>query len=736
MAINKKKNKRVIHFLFGSFALLILVSIIAFLCLGFYIGRVSRKSIHQVGDLYMEGINEQMTAHFQTLIGLKLQQAQTVVKSVPSDVYEMQKLYEELIYRAEARNFDHLALCSEDEEIEMLYGEKIQLADPEPFYESLRHGERKVAVGSDEAGNEVVIFGVSAHYPMYNGKTSMAMLTALPIEYISSMLGTQDSDSLIYSFIIRKDGTFIASDLSEEYQDYFDSLYGRHDESNRKTIDIYIDELSLAMEEGRSYSTILNLGGNREQIYCNALPYSEWYLVTVLPFGDLNVAVETLGIKRTVAMALIFAIILVTLIVIFYFYFRMSRQQMKDLEAARQEAMQANKAKSEFLSNMSHDIRTPMNAIVGMTAIATAHIDDKEQVKNCLKKITLSGQHLLGLINDILDMSKIESGKMTLTPEKVSLREVIEGVVSIVQPQAKGKEQDFNVHIGTVLTEDVYCDSVRLNQVLLNLLSNSVKYTQDGGSIELSLYQDETPPEKGSDFVRTHVFVKDNGMGMTPEFLEHIFDSYSRADNKRVHRTEGAGLGMAITKHIVDAMEGSIDVKSEPQKGTEFHLVLDFKKVVIEESDMILPSRKMHMEMEGTQENIQAEHDFSGHRVLVAEDNEINWEILKELLSDFGMELEWAENGKTCVEKFEKSETGYYELIFMDVRMPVMNGYEATTEIRNMSRADAKDIPIIAMTADAFSEDIKRCLDSGMNAHTAKPINIDEVILLLEKYML
>ncbi len=847
MSSKKERQSRATRFLMGSFIWLLLVSAVAFLCLGYYVHKVSETSITQVGDLYMKSMNEQISSHFETLMELKLEQTETVEKVVlPEEEMDIDKLYDELVYRVQVRNFDYLALCSEDEEIEMLFGEKIHLSDPVPFFESLRKRMNKVAVGEDTIGNKIVIFGVAAEYPMKDGGRSMAMITALPLEYISTMLSTKDTDSLMFSEIIRKNGTFIASDLSDKYSDYFTSLYERYPKSDAEEIDQYIKELSEAMANKDDYSTILNLDGSRQQIYCNALPYSEWNLVTVLPFGELNEIVEDLGRKTTTAVTLIFSIILGTLILIFYYYFKMNRQQMQELEEARQDALHANQAKSEFLSNMSHDIRTPMNAIVGMTAIATAHIDDSEQVKNCLKKITLSGKHLLGLINDVLDMSKIESGKMTLTSEMISLREVIEGVVSIVQTQAKGKEQIFNIHISKILVEDVYCDSVRLNQVLLNLLSNSVKYTQEGGTIQLSLYQEEETSPKGSDYVRTHILVSDNGIGMTPEFLEHIFDSYSRADSKRVQKTEGAGLGMAITKYIVDAMEGDISVKSQPNRGTEFHLVLDLEKATTQEVDMVLPAWKMlvidddetlcrtvvdvldsigiqadwtmsgkkaidmvtshhqqgedyqiilldwkladmdgiqvakqirrisdadmssydwsefekeareagingfigkplfkstlfhglrkHMGDTGLPDNAETDFDFSGYRVLVAEDNEINWEILKELLSDLGMELEWAENGKICLEKFEESKPGDYDVIFMDVRMPIMNGYEATRAIRGLERPDAQEIPIIAMTADAFSEDIQHCLESGMNAHTAKPINLDELLALLKKY--
>ncbi len=849
---NNKKKNRTTHFLLGSFVMLLILGVSAFMYLSYYMSRVSEKSIDKVGDVYMSGIKEHIVAHFRTLIDLKFEQVEAVVQVVPVEMDDMDELYEELIYRTNIRNFNYLALCAEDGTIEMLDGEQFELTDPDPFFESLKKGEKKVAVGRDTNGNEIVIFGVDAHYPMKSGKTCTALAAAVPIEYISTMLGMdEEENAIIYSHIIRKDGSFIVSDMSDEYADYFSALYEKYANDDPAKIENYIDGLSTAMAEKKDYSAITNFEGSSQQVYCTMLPYSEWHLLTILPFGVLNETVENMNRDRTAATLLIGAIVLAVLLIIFFVYFKMTRQQMKELEEAREEALEANKAKSTFLSNMSHDIRTPMNAIVGMTAIAMTHIEDREQVQNCLRKITLSGKHLLGLINDVLDMSKIESGKMTLTAERISLREVVEGVVGIVQSQIRGKSQNFNVHISNIIAEDVYCDSVRLNQVLINLLSNAIKYTQEGGSIQLSLYQEQAPEEMGEGYIRNHITVKDNGIGMTPEFVEHIFESYSRADSKRVNKTEGAGLGMAITKHIVNAMDGTITVESEPKKGTTFEVTVDFERADTEEIEMVLPPWKMlvvdddealcrtavealdsigiqsdwcmsgekalemvtkhhrmrddyqivlldwklpgmdgimvarqirqivdrdmpiilisaydwnefeeeareagidgfiskplfkstlyhslkkYMNVEEIQE--KASEELVGRRILVAEDNDLNWEILKELLSDIGMELEWAENGKICLEKFRESKEGHFDAILMDVRMPVMTGYEATEAIRALDHPDAKKIPIIAMTADAFSEDIRRCLDSGMNAHTAKPINLDEVVLLLKKFIL
>ena len=797
-SLKKDKQSHTRYFLLGSFVMLLIISVGAFMCLSYYMSKVSEESIDKVGNVYMAGIKEHIVAHFRTLIDLKFEQVEAVVQVVSPDMDSMERVHEELVYRSSVRNFNYLALCSESGTIEMLDGEQIELADPVPFFESLKSGEKKVAVGRDTNGNEVVIFGVDAKYPMKNGEKCTALAAGVPIEYISTMLGTdEEEDALIYSHIIREDGSFIVSDMSSDYSDYFNAMYEKYEKEDQERLEIYISDLSEAMMNKEDFSVIMNFEGSSQQVYCTSLPYSEWHLLTILPFGVLNETVESMNSDRTAATLLACAIILAALLAIFYAYYKMTRQQLIDLEEARQEALEANKAKSSFLSNMSHDIRTPMNAIVGMTAIATTHIDDKEQVQNCLRKITLSGKHLLGLINDVLDMSKIESGKMTLTEERISLREVVEGVVAIVQTQVKGKGQNFNVHIDRIVAEDVYCDSVRLNQVLLNLLSNAVKYTQEGGTIQLALFQEEAPPEKGENYIRTSITVKDNGIGMSAEFVEHVFDSYSRADSRRVHKTEGAGLGMAIAKHIVSAMGGNITVKSEPHKGTEFQVVLDFEKAEAEEYDMVLPAWKMlvvdddetlcrtavesldsigiqadwtlsgekaiemvkkhhqmrddyqivlldwklpgmdglmvarhirrivdtdlpiilisaydwndfeaeakeagidgfiakplfkstlyhglkkYMESDRIQDESQKEQSLSGKHILVAEDNDLNWEILSELLADIGMELDWAENGKICLDKFRESENGRYDAILMDVRMPVMTGYEATED--------------------------------------------------------
>ena len=571
-----------------------------------------------------------------------------------------------------------------------------------------------------------------------------------------------------------------------------------------------------------------------------------------MPYGALDEAVSSLGSQRAAITFVSCGILLAATLVVFFLYFRMSRRQLAAVEKAQREAERANRAKSEFLSNMSHDIRTPMNAIVGMTAIASANMDNREQVASCLRKISLSSKHLLGLINDVLDMSKIESGKLTLNLDAVCLRETVEGIASIIQPQVKSRKQSFDVFIQNIRRENVLCDGVRLNQVLLNLLSNALKFTPEGGRITMTVSQEDSA--RGEGFVRTHFIVQDTGIGMSEEFQKKIFDSFAREDSTRVQRTEGTGLGMAITKYIVDEMQGTITVASQRDKGSCFHVTLDLENAPDTEGEMRLPpwdmlvvdddeplcrsaadslgeigvraewalsggqalalaqerrrqGRDYHVilldwklpGMDGIEtarqlrraigdhvpillisaydwsdieaparqagisgfmakplfkstlyhgllrfagdepaqqeEPQEAALDFTGIRILVAEDNELNWEIASELLSSYGFQLDWAENGRQCVDRFSASQPGDYALILMDLRMPVMNGYEATAAIRALDRPDSRSIPIIAMTADAFSEDIHRCLACGMNAHIAKPLDMRELLRLLQKHL-
>ena len=370
---------------------------------------------------------------------------------------------------------------------------------------------------------------------------------------------------------------------------------------------------------------------------------------------------------------------------------------------ALEAAENANRAKTDFLSNMSHDIRTPMNAIVGMTTLLQKDCANEEKVKEYAKKIELSSKHLLGIINDVLDMNKIESGKTTLNYTDFSILEFVEQINTLFRPQMDEKYQSFEIHVENISHEWVHTDRVRLMQIFNNLLSNAVKYTQKGGHIQLWL---EELSSKSSVYAKYRFLVVDNGMGMEESFKDKIFDAFTREVNSVTNKIQGTGLGMAITKNLLDAMGGTIEVESEKGKGSCFEILLDLK--IVKDHEVVSTKNENSME------------SISGMKFLCAEDNELNAEILEELLKYEGAKCVICENGKEVVETFKQSKPGEYDMILMDIQMPIMNGYEATVKIRLFDQ----NIPIIAMTANAFSEDIQHSLSVGMDAHISKPVDM------------
>ncbi len=839
-------------FLWVSFTCLIIFCITVFIWVSVSMTKKSEEAISDIGMIYMEEMSKQIQQKFKSITELRVAQVEGIIMRTPqSEEGYSDELIEELALGAQVRNFTYLALYAEDGECEVIYGQPVEIRYHDEFMELLKNHSMKVSSGEGHNGERVLLLSADAEYDMRSGKKSICLIAGIEMEVLNQEMALEGDESLVYSHVVRKDGSYVIRNGEAFRDNYFNRMEEILLEYNGKKTDDYLREMKAAMLAGEDYSALVLTDEAHRHIYCTPLYGSDWYLISVMPYGMLDDAINGLGEERVNTMLAGCGFILAVVVVIFILYYTASQQQMRLLDEAKEEALRASKAKSEFLSNMSHDIRTPMNGIVGMTAIAMTNIDDIGRVKDCLKKITLSSKHLLGLINDVLDMSKIENGKLSINMELISLRDAMGSIVNIVQPQIKAKNQHFDIFIQNIIVEDVYCDSVRLNQILINLLSNAVKFTPEEGRINVYLTQEELPKETGR--IRCHFRVKDNGIGMTHEFQEKIFETFSREDSARVQKTEGTGLGMAITKYIVEAMGGTIELKSEHGEGSEFHVVLDLEKATVLEEDMILPAwnmlvvdnnedlcrsavsvlkeigvdaewtldgrtavkmvEKRHKEhkdyeivlldwkmpgMDGVEttkeirkllgdevpiliisaydwsdieeearaagahgfiskplfksnlylglshyingvteeadEHEEPLYDFTGKRILLAEDNDLNWEIANEILSSAGFEMEWAENGKICVDKFEQSAVGTYDVILMDIRMPVMDGYGAAKAIRALDRPDA-DIPIIAMTADAFSEDVRRCLECGMNAHIAKPIDINNLIQHLQKYL-
>ena len=439
-------------------------------------------------------------------------------------------------------------------------------------------------------------------------------------------------------------------------------------------------------------------------------------------------------VKYTIFIIVIIMISVFLICIILYcFNQRYQRMAMREREEEREKynkelakalhiAQIASTAKTTFLANMSHDIRTPMNAVLGFTTLLEKEAESPDKVREYTKKIMVSGQHLLSLINDILEISKIENGKITLVEEKFTLKKLISSIEDIIRPQASAKAQKFYLEIKDIMCGNLLGDVTRIKQILLNLLSNAVKYTPEGGNIWLRV---TGLGQHSEQFERIRIEVEDNGYGMTQEYLKTIFDAFTREENSTTNKIQGTGLGMAITKNIVDLMGGTIEVYSEVDKGTLFRVEIEVKisEVCEETSEEVLLLES------------ETGDSLVGLHFLAAEDNEINAEILSDLLSVEGASCELVENGKLALERFAASEEDAFDAILMDVQMPVMNGYDAARAIRKLERKDAGEIPIIAMTANAFVEDKKEALNAGMNIHMAKPLNIELLKKVINQYV-
>lgn len=849
-------DKKTINFFRASIASVVIISILVFAGLTIFMSRKTEASIEEISYTYMDEICLQIQQKFQSIIDLRLKQVEGLIeRTPPTDALYDEELLEELRFSAEIRGFSYLAFyagedCENDTEV--ILGDKKDICIDDHIMELLEKEGHAIVSEPYTDDEKFILLGVKAAYPMKDGGESIALVAGFPSGYLNDALFLNDKDARASYHIIDRNGKFVIRNMDVYKENYFDRVAESYETYNGKTSEDYIVELKEAIASEEVYTEHIMIDGEESIMYCTPLPGNvEWYLICAMQNSFLTKTITDLAALRVWVTFFSIAIIFVALATIFVLYYRLTRRQIADLALSRKEAIRANMAKSDFLASMSHDIRTPMNAIIGMTGIAQKNVGDEKRVDECLRKISLSSKHLLGLINDVLDMSKIDSGKMVLSSVPMSLRELMDDIVNIIQPQVREKGLIFDVFIRDIISEDVICDSVRLNQVLLNLLSNAVKFTPSHGNVHVHMYQEQI--ETDNDFIRTHFLVSDTGIGMSPEFQAKIWDTFAREENEQVRYIVGSGLGTSIAKKIVDLMGGTIDLQSEQGKGSTFHVTLTLQRADVSETDMKLPDwnilvvddskalcesavanlkelgthaewaldgmtavnmieerhtknddyrfvlidwkmpgmdgvetvreiRKRvdidipiflisaydwsevesHVEksmiegfiskplfkstlyhrlkqyMDNFDKDMEqegaSEIDLTGKHILLAEDIDLNWEVASEILSVTGAELTRAVNGEECLALFDNSAPGYYDAILMDIRMPIMDGYDATRAIRALERPDS-GLPIIAMTADAFSDDAQRCLACGMVAHIAKPIDVKECMRVLQQFL-
>ena len=621
-------------------------------------------------------------------------------------------------------------------------GTKLRVDMPSKLLLELKNGYnigKLVSLDYEQKKKDSYLVAIPCQEYMINGETYMAIGTVYNHSKLDSMLSVKSYNGNAYLFMLDNDGNITYTNQQEDkfFRNY--SLL-KHLKGGQAITEEEADSLKKKLD-GREQG--VELLGNDKPYYLGYCPIenNNTMLICIVEKGVVD------NVLRDYQKTIVFATILMAGFIHLLFaglFYSISRrslaeqkaeyekrnneiqtQAMKEMEEsnkklkkakditteALQTAENANKAKTDFLSNMSHDIRTPMNAIIGMTSLIRYDAGNKDKVIEYADKIDISSQHLLGIINDVLDMNKIEAGKTVFKYNDFSILNFIQEINTLFQSQIDEKKQTLTIIKENIRHEWVNGDQVHLMQIFSNLLSNAVKYTQEGGKIQFLVEECET---KSSVYAKYRFLISDNGMGMSADFKETIFDPFTRAESSMTNKIQGTGLGMAITRNLVKAMGGTIDLESELGQGSCFEVLIDMR--IAEERTIVLAAQE---EIDEQDDNI-----LQGMRFLCAEDNELNAEILMELLKIEGAECIICENGERVLETFEQSAPGDYDMILMDVQMPVMNGYEATKAIRRSSHELALTIPIIAMTANAFSEDIQHSLAAGMNAHVSKPVEM------------
>ena len=735
-AVNKRKK-------ITRLLLILLMILLSLVCIKYFISK-SNKYISENGKSSMGAVVEQIQQTYDLQVSGYYSQLQLVEEFL---LHERELSLEtdtnKSFFEAwEKESESTLIFLQENGQAISVDGTKMRIDMPSKFLLDLKNGYnigKLVRLDYDQKKKDGYLVAIPCQEYTINGETYTAIGTVYDHSKLDSMLKLKGYDGKAYLFMLDHDGNITYTNLSgDKYQRNYSLL--KHLKGEQAITEEEADLFKKKFDNGESGVALL---GKQNPYYLGYCPIesNNTMLVCIVAKGVVDNVLrdyQKTVLRTTLLMA---GFIFLLFAGLFYSISRLSLadqkaeyekrnnelhlQTMKEMEVVNQklkkaknvatEALQtaenANKAKTDFLSNMSHDIRTPMNAIIGITSLIRHDAGNKAKVIEYADKIDISSQHLLGIINDVLDMSKIEAGKTVFKYSDFSILDLVQELDTIFHTQIYEKQQTLTIIKENIQHEWVNGDQVHLMQIFSNLLSNAVKYTQEGGKIQFLVEEYET---KSKAYARYCFLVSDNGMGMSADFKDTIFDAFTRAESSLTNKIQGTGLGMAITKNLVEAMGGTIDVDSELGQGSCFEVLIDLK--IAEDRTVNLAAQE---ETDEQNDNI-----LLGMRFLCAEDNEINAEILTELLKIEGAECTICENGEEILKAFEQSAPGDYDMILMDVQMPVMNGYEATKAIRRSSHELAKKIPIIAMTANAFSEDIQHSLAAGMNAHVSKPVEM------------
>ena len=732
------KRKKIIVPLFFLILIFLNLIFVKFLLnrMNSYIAENGKSSMGAVVEQIQQTYDLQVNGYYSRLHMLEDFLTQEGVRSIELD--RNKKFFEAWQKESEST----LIFLQENGKAITTDGTKLRVDMPSKLLLDLRNGYnigKLVSLDYNQKKKDGYLVAIPCQEYTINGETYTAIGTLYDHSKLDSMLSVKSYNGNAYLFMLDNDGNITYTNQKEDkfFRNYF---LLKHLKGDQAITEEEADSLQKKLD-GREQG--VELLGSDKPYYLGYCPIenNNTMLICIVEKSVVD------NVLRDYQKTIVFETILMAGFILLLFaglFYSISRRSlaeqkaeyekrnneiqtlaMKEMEEsnkklkkakditteALQTAENANKAKTDFLSNMSHDIRTPMNAIIGMTSLIRHDAGNKAKVIEYADKIDISSQHLLGIINDVLDMSKIEAGKTVFKYTDFSILDFITELNTIFHSQIDEKNQTLTIIKENIRHEWVNGDQVHLMQIFSNLVSNAVKYTQEGGKIQFLVEECET---KSSVYAKYRFLVSDNGMGMSADFKDTIFDVFTRAESSMTNKIQGTGLGMAITKNLVEAMGGTIDVESELGQGSCFEVLIDLR----------IAEDRFVSSAEQAEKDEPAGNVLKGMRFLCAEDNELNAEILMELLKIEGAECTICENGKRVLEAFEQSAPGDYDMILMDVQMPVMNGYEATKAIRRSSHELAKTIPIIAMTANAFSEDIQHSLAAGMNAHVSKPIEM------------
>lgn len=827
----------------------VLLLIIFIAAIGWFLAGYRNNSsgtVQEISSFYLKVLNTQTAVHIDSMMESSLARVKMVGEEIRTSSGDMDFLQGKMEELAGINGFNFLGFIDSKGNLYTSDGIRSGISKIPNLKEMIECSEPGFVFNQKLADEDLVLLYAPVTPMIYQGNEIRTVIAGVDSENMAHRLSLEKQDAYTYSSIVSSDGDYIAHTYHGDLDNHI-NMFSFLDRAENKLEDMTVDEFRSSFKDGESGLTLVNLDSRRFYLYYAPIPDTDWMLITMLLYDQVGVIIDRMGRGMTVRTMLLLAVCILCVVSIASIMIMLVRRSEK-------KALAVSEAKSAFLSNMSHDIRTPMNAIIGFTTLAVKNIDQKEQVKDYLNKILSSGNYLLSLINDILDMSRIESGKMQLEEMECNLSEVLHGIKNIIQGQINGKQISLYMDTQNVVDENVYCDQLRLNQVLMNLLSNAVKFTPAGGKISVSIRQKDTAPEGYGSY---EIRVKDTGVGMSPEFARNVFVPFEREKSSTISRTQGTGLGMAITKNIVDMMGGTITVNTQQGKGTEFIVSVNFRlqtvknqveeikvlsglrALVVDDDfntcdsvakmlnqigmrsewtvrgreavlrtrqsvemkdefhvyiiDLQLPDingievtrqirklvgrdvpimimtaydwsgleveaeaagvtgfcskpmflsdlreallKALECDAAGGDAGPEAGEMFRGKRVLLVEDNELNREIAYEILKEYGFVVEQAEDGAVAVAMVKESTPGYYDLVLMDVQMPVMDGYEATRTIRKLEEPGLASVPIVAMTANAFAEDKEDAMNAGMNGHISKPIDINRLVSVIQRIL-